>query len=218
MVEIKWHGHAFFTITLSNGYTIAIDPHDGLSIGLKRPSVKADLILVTHDHFDHNAVEIARKNGTRIFKSFYGEANIDNILIKGYRTFHDKFGGRRRGENTIYKLSVEGINIAHLGDLGHIITGELVNELKDLDVLMIPIGGVYTIGPDEAWEIITTLNPKITIPMHYWIRGLTLPLHRIDDFLAYVKKIRVERLSSNTLSLDPESLPKEPIIAILTPP
>ena len=110
------------------------------------------------------------------------------------------------------------MNIAHLGDLGHIITGELVNELKDLDVLMIPVGGVYTIGPDEAWEIITALTPKITIPMHYWIRGLTLPLHRIDDFLAYVKKIRVERLGSNTLSLDPVTLPKEPVITIPTPP
>lgn len=217
MVEIKWYGHAFFTITLSNGYVIAIDPHDGISIGLKRPRVEADLILVTHDHFDHNAIDIARKNGTRIFKNFYGEANIDNILIKGYRSFHDKVGGKRRGENTVYKLMVEGINIAHLGDIGHIITEELINELRDLDVLMIPVGGVYTIGPDEAWETVSLLKPRITIPMHYWIKGLTLPLHRINDFLAYVKKIRVVRLDSNTLSLDPANLPEEPIIAILSP-
>ena len=218
MIEIKWHGHAFFTIILSNGYTIAIDPHDGLSIGLKRPNVKADLILVTHDHFDHNAIDIARKNGTRIFRSFYGEADIDGIKIKGYRTYHDKFRGRRRGENTVYKLYVEGLNIAHLGDLGHILTDELINVLKNVDVLMIPVGGVYTIGPDEAWEIVSTLSPRITIPMHYWIRGLTLPLHRIDDFLAYVKKIKVERLDSNVLTLDPKTMPKEPIIAVLNPP
>ncbi len=218
MLWIKWFGHAFFTITLSNGYTIAIDPHDGLSIGLKRPSVEADLILVTHDHFDHNAVDVARKNGTRIFKSFYGETEIDNIRIKGYRTFHDKVGGRRRGENTVYKIVAEGISIAHMGDLGHIIGDELVNELKNIDVLMIPVGGVYTIGPDEAWEIVSMIQPRITIPMHYWIKGLTLPLHRIDDFLAYVKKVRVERLETNTLEIDAETLPSERVVAILKPP
>ena len=201
MVKITWLGHACFLIELSNGYKIVIDPHDGRSIGLPKPSVKADLVLVTHDHFDHNAIDIVRKEDTRVIKSLRGEAHVDDILIKGIRTYHDKEGGRRRGENTIYIIDVEGYKIAHLGDLGHK-PMEQLDLLKDVDVLMTPIGGVYTIGPDEVWDLIDKIKPPITIPMHYWVRGLTLPLFTIDDFLAYVKKIKVTRIESNKFTLE----------------
>ena len=134
MVKITWLGHACFLIELSNGYKIVIDPHDGRSIGLPKPSVKADLVLVTHDHFDHNAIDIVRKEDTRVIKSLRGDAHVDDILIKGIRTYHDKEGGRRRGENTIYIIDVEGYKIAHLGDLGHK-PMEQLDLLKGVDVL-----------------------------------------------------------------------------------
>jgi L-ascorbate metabolism protein UlaG (beta-lactamase superfamily) len=202
MVKITWHGHACVSITRSDGYTIVFDPHDGISIGLRRPNVKGDLILVTHDHFDHNAIDVVKKENSRIFKEFVGETEIDNIVIKGYRTYHDKFQGKRRGLNTVYVIEVEGNRIAHLGDLGHIPREEVINAIKNIDLLIIPVGGTYTIGPDEAWDIIVKTEPQNVLPVHYWIPGLNLPLYPIDDFLVYVKKYHVVRLDTNSFMLD----------------
>ncbi|WFO76197.1 MBL fold metallo-hydrolase [Desulfurococcaceae archaeon MEX13E-LK6-19] len=216
MVTIRWFGHACFAIS-TNGYTIVIDPHDGSSIGLPRPDIKADLVLVSHDHFDHNAVEVVSKETTRVLKMFYGEADFGNIKVKGIKTFHDKYNGRRRGENTIYIVNIGEYKIAHLGDLGHIPSEEVLNELKDIDVLMIPVGGVYTIDYQEAWSIVEKTLPKITVPMHYWVKGLILPLHPIDDFLALVKKIKVVRKDGNDFILEDE-LMETPKIIILKPP
>jgi len=205
MVIIKWHGHACVELKKSDGFTIVIDPHDGLSIGLKKPDVKADLILVTHDHFDHNAVNIVAKENSRILKAFYGEVEIDDIKINGFKTFHDKFMGRRRGLNAVYVVNIEDKRIAHLGDLGHIPESELLSILSGIDLLIIPVGGTYTIYPDEAWKIVELTNPVNIMPIHYWIPGLNLPLSSIDEFLMHVKKYRVVRLETNYFNLDDHS-------------
>ncbi len=202
MVKIIWCGHACVGIVRSNGYTIVIDPHDGISIGLPKPSIKGDLILVTHDHFDHNAVETVSKEDSRVIKEFRGEAIVDDIKITGIRTYHDKFEGKRRGENTIYVLEVDNYKIAHLGDLGHIPSEKILDNLKELDLLILPVGGTYTIYPDEAWKIIELVKPNNVLPIHYWVPGLTLPLHPIDDFIVYVKKYHVVRLNTNEFSLE----------------
>lgn len=201
MVKITWHGHACVSVTRSDGYIIVFDPHDGYSIGLPKPNIKADLVLVTHDHFDHNALSVVSKDDTRVFKEFHGYTDVDNLKIEGIKTYHDKFEGSRRGINTIYIVEVEGYRIAHLGDLGHIPDKNVLEKLKNIDLLIIPIGGVYTINPDEAWEIVEKTAPKNVLPIHYWVRGLTLPLYRIDDFLAYVKKYHVVRLDENSFEL-----------------
>ena len=214
-MKVTWHGHACFSITRSDGYTVVFDPHDGHSIGLTRPGVKGDLILVTHDHFDHNAVDIVKKDGSRVLKSFRGETSVDDIVVKGYKTYHDKYGGRRRGENTVYIVSIEGLRIAHLGDLGHIPGDELLSKLSGVDILFIPVGGVYTIDADEAWEIVSRVKPVITVPMHYWVKGLTLPLHSVEDFLSYVKKFRVVRHEENWFEVGKSSLPSENSVYVL---
>ncbi|ABN70441.1 conserved hypothetical protein [Staphylothermus marinus F1] len=201
MVIVEWHGHACVSIKKSNDYTIVFDPHDGVSIGLPRPNVKGDLILVTHDHFDHNAVDIVKKESSRVFKEFHGEALIDDVKIEGIKTYHDKFQGRRRGINTVYVVEVEGYRIAHLGDLGHKLSDELIDKLRNIDLLIIPVGGTYTIGPDEAWDIITEVQPNNVLPIHYWVKGLNLPLFPIDDFLVYVKKYHVVRLDTRSFKL-----------------
>ncbi len=202
MVKIIWCGHACVGIVRSDGYTVVIDPHDGVSIGLPKPSIRGDLILVTHDHFDHNAVEIVSKEYSRVMKEFRGEAIVDNIKITGIKTYHDKFEGRRRGENTIYVLEVDNYKIAHLGDLGHIPSENILDNLKGLDLLILPVGGTYTIYPDEAWKIIESVKPNNVLPIHYWVPGLTLPLHPIDDFIVYIKKYHVVRLDTNEFPLE----------------
>ncbi|MEM1675566.1 MAG: MBL fold metallo-hydrolase [Desulfurococcaceae archaeon] len=201
MVIVKWHGHACVEIVKNDGYVIVIDPHDGGSIGLKKPDVKADLVLVTHEHFDHNSVETVSKESTRVLRVFHGETIIDSIVVRGYKTYHDKNEGRRRGINTIYYLLINSFKIVHLGDLGHIPSDELINEIHGVDLLIIPVGGTYTIYPDEAWRIIEIAKPVNVLPIHYWIRGLTLPLFSIEEFLPYVKEYEVIRLETNSFDL-----------------
>jgi len=202
LVTIKWHGHACVEIVTSKGFSIVIDPHDGGSIGLERPRARADLVLVTHDHFDHNAVSVVAHENTRILKEFLGETRINDIRIEGLPSFHDKFGGKRRGKNTIYLIEVEGFKISHLGDLGHIPDEPVLQKLKSIDLLIVPVGGTYTIYPDEAWRIVELTGPNNVMPIHYWIEGLNLPLHPVDEFIMHVKKYQVVRLEENTFKLE----------------
>jgi len=110
------------------------------------------MVLVTHDHFDHNAVNTVSKEKTRVFKLFYGESIIDNVKITGLKTYHDKQKGKRRGENAVYIVEVKGVRVAHLGDLGEIPDQQVLDRLKGVNLLIIPVGGTFTIEPGEAWK------------------------------------------------------------------
>ena len=218
MPLIRWHGHACFEIVSSSGKVLVIDPHDGTSIGIKRPSVQADIVLISHDHFDHNAFHVVAKPGAEVIKMFVGERTINGIHILGVKTFHDKVGGRRRGENVVYRIAVDNIVIIHLGDLGHELDEATANRLKPVDVLLIPVGGTFTIGPEEAWNVIKALEPNVVIPMHYWIPGLNLPLRTVDEFISKASgNWRVEKLSSNEITISKETMPRN-IVYVLQPP
>lgn len=201
MVTIKWHGHACVEVKSIDGFTIVFDPHDGESIGLKKPLVKADLVLVSHNHFDHNAVEVVSKENTRVLKEMHGELVINNIVIRGFKTYHDKYEGSRRGSNTIYYVEISGYKIVHMGDLGHIPPNNIIESIRRVNLLIIPTGGTYTVDPYEAWRIIELTEPLNILPIHYWIRGLTLPLYSIEEFLPHVKRYRVVKLTSNSFNL-----------------
>ncbi|MEM0002419.1 MAG: MBL fold metallo-hydrolase [Desulfurococcaceae archaeon] len=207
---VSWHGHACVAIEFDT-YTIVIDPHDGASIGLRKPMVKGDLILVTHDHFDHNAVNVVSKDKSRVLKMHYGEAVVDNIKITGLRTFHDKSKGKRRGENTVYILEIKGFKLAHLGDLGEIPGDDIINKLKNVNLLMIPVGGTFTIEPNEAWIIVEKTKPINVMPIHYWINGITLPLKPVDEFLKQVKDYKIVKIDTN--KFDPTAYENSVIVA-----
>lgn len=202
MVEVAWHGHACVSLRRRDGYTIVIDPHDGYSIGVKRPEVKADLVLVTHDHFDHNAVSVVSGDKTRVVKSFRGEMVVDNIKVTGLLTYHDKLKGRARRENTVYIVEVDGKRVAHLGDLGEIPGSSVISALKGVDLLAIPVGGTFTIEPGEAWRLIEEVKPVNILPIHYWITGVTLPLKPLSEFLKHVKDYRIVELDTNKFTLE----------------
>lgn len=214
MTTIKWYGHACFEIVSDKGVIIGIDPHDGVSLGIKPPMFKADIILVTHNHFDHNAIQVISKPNSRVLDMFEGETTIDNIEIKGVKSFHDPYRGSLRGEVVLYKVKVDDLNIVHLGDLGTIPEDELLKEIKPADILMVPVGGIYTIGPSEAVEVVEKIKPKIAIPMHYKIPGLRLGLRKVDEFL---RKIRynVKRISREFTILKP-NLPLATEVWVLT--
>lgn len=202
MVKIAWHGHACVSISREDGYTIVIDPHDGSSLGLRKPEVKGDLVLVTHNHFDHNAVDVVTKPRSRMIKEFHGETDIDGLRIKGFKTFHDKQRGKRRGFNYVYLIEVSGKRIAHLGDLGDMPAEDVIGELRGLDLLIVPVGGVFTVDPDEAWNIVEKTQPLNILPIHYWVRGVNLPLKPLEEFLKHVRGYSVVELDSGIFNLE----------------
>lgn len=206
MVIIKWHGHACFEIIDFEGLSIVIDPHDGRSIGLKPPKASADVVLITHEHFDHNAYHLVLKPGGEKHSMREGEFKVAGKYdVKGIKVFHDKVRGRLRGSVVTYRLEVEDVSIIHVGDLGHIPSQDVIDKMIPIDILMIPIGGTYTIDAREAHEVSKILKPKIVIPMHYWVTGMNLPLAPLDSFLDIVD-YEVTKLDNNQWSISKEEL------------
>jgi len=184
-MQIIWKGQSCFQITSSEGknnhVNIVIDPFDE-TIGLRLPKLEADIVLTTHDHGDHNNVKAV--SGSPFLIEGPGEYEIKEVYIEGLSSFHDDSSGKEKGLNTIYTIEAEDIRICHLGDLGQKeLTPEQLEKIGEIDILMIPVGGVYTIGVKEAVRIMSQIEPNIIIPMHYQIPKLKLKLDGVDKFL-----------------------------------
>ncbi|AGN26477.1 MBL fold metallo-hydrolase [Candidatus Methanomassiliicoccus intestinalis] len=178
-MKIIWHGHSCFEIR--DGITVVTDPHDGKSIGIKPPVVKADVVLVSHDHFDHNCVRIV-KGDPKVVTSC-GETAACGLNVRGIPTFHDNEEGSKRGKNTIFCFEMDGIRFCHCGDLGHLLTEKQAEAIGPVDILFIPVGGVFTIDSQDAKRVIELLKPSVAIPMHYHVGGLSISVAGIDPFL-----------------------------------
>jgi len=184
-MQIFWHGHSLFQIIVSKNKNsqikIVIDPFDK-SIGLKVPRLEADILLVTHQHHDHNNVKAIAGNPFVIEGA--GEYEVKNVFIQGVPSFHDNVEGKERGGNIIYVIDAEGIKICHLGDFGQKeLSEEQLEKIGDIDILMIPVGGNYTISAEEANKIMSQIEPKITIPMHYQLPKSKIKLSPLSEFL-----------------------------------
>jgi len=204
MLQIRWHGHSCFEIT--NDVTLVTDPHDGKSIGIPAPSVAGDVILVSHDHYDHNSVKTVEKEDSKVVTD-ERKKNISNIEIKGIESFHDECDGAKRGKNIIYKFIMDDVSFCHLGDLGHELDDDAVQKIGDVDILFIPVGGTFTVDAEQAWKVINSIKPKIAIPMHYKIGGLSLPIDGVDSFLE--KNIFKTLKVGNEIDIEKEDLPSE---------
>ncbi len=211
MLQIRWHGHACWEIT--DDITVVTDPHDGRSIGIPAPSVAGDIILISHDHYDHNSVKSVEKEGSKVVTD-ERKRNIENVEIKGIQAFHDECSGEKRGKNIIYKFVIDGVTFCHLGDLGHDLDEGQIQQIGDVDILFVPVGGTFTVDAKQAWDIIEKIRPKITIPMHYKIGGLSLPIASIDPFLEK-NKHRLLKVG-NEIDIEKEDLPTEPEVWTFT--
>jgi len=192
-MNITWYGQSCFQISSSQGrnnhVSIIIDPFGG-DVGLKLPrKLEADIVLVSHDHFDHNNIKAVsgppcREADQPFIIKGPGEYEIKGVFVQGIPGFHDNSQGAERGNVTIYTIEAEGMRICHLGDLGQKeLSSDQLDKIGEVDILMIPVGGIYTIDAGEAIKIMAQIEPKITIPMHYQIPELKIKLGGIDKFL-----------------------------------
>lgn len=188
-MQIIWKGHSFFQIIVNSGkdnqVVLAIDPFDE-KVGLRVPRFAADILLVSHDHSDHNNIKAIE--GAPFLAEGPGEYDVKGVYIQGIPSFHDNNLGKERGRNTIFTIEAEELKICHLGDLGQKeLFSEQVEDIGEIDVLLIPVGGKYTISGQEALKIISQIEPKIVIPMHYCLgqakAGLGADLDGVEKFL-----------------------------------
>ncbi|MEE8470717.1 MAG: MBL fold metallo-hydrolase [Dehalococcoidia bacterium] len=178
-MEIIWLGHSCFKIRGKEA-TIVTDPFDR-TLGYPQRKLAANIVTVSHSHPQHSFVEGVGNHHKVISRP--GEYEIANVFINAIATFHDTVRGEHRGRNTAFLIEIEEVKICHLGDLGHLPTSEQIEQMSGADILMIPVGGVSTLGAPEAAETINLLAPKVVIPMHFKTDVVTMELEPLDRFL-----------------------------------
>lgn len=201
-MEITYLGHSSFKIKTKTA-TVVTDPFDPQMVGFKYSGVEGDIVTVSHNHADHNAY--AKVGEVKKVLEGPGEYEISGVSIMGFPSFHDAKDGGERGKNTIYVMEADGLRIAHLGDLGHVISDEIVDEMGSIDILMVPVGGFYTIGPKEAVEVCSKIDPYFIIPMHYKAEGINLSqFEHLEPKETFLKEIGMvaETLPKFTLKRD----------------
>jgi L-ascorbate metabolism protein UlaG (beta-lactamase superfamily) len=200
-MEISWLGHSCFKLK-GRKATVITDPYSpDLGYSLGKPV--ANIVTVSHQHPGHTYAKGVGGDPKAVTRP--GEYEISGVLIIGIATFHDEDKGKIRGKNTVYLIEMDEISICHLGDLGHVLTNEQVEELGDIDVLLVPVGGGSTINAASATEIVRQLEPKIILPMHYKTEALKRELEPVTRFL---KEIGVHDTTPQAkLSLTKSNLP-----------
>ncbi len=217
-MHIIWKGQSCFQIIVSQQkgeqVKLVTDPFSN-EIGFKLPKMEANVLLVSHQHYDHNNVKGVAGNPFLIEGP--GEYEIRGIFIQGISSFHDSREGKERGRNTIYTIDAEDMRICHLGDLGQKeLTPEQLDKIDNVDVLMVPVGGTYTVDAKGAASIISQIEPRIVIPMHYKIPKLKIKLDGVDRFLKEMGKKTSE--AQQKLLVKKKDLPKEETkIVVLKP-
>lgn len=187
-MDIKYLGHSSFLIKTKTA-RIVTDPFDPAMVGIKFPKTEADLVTISHDHKDHNQYKnVSGINGVEpLMIDMPGEFEKLGVRIFGFQSFHDKTQGKERGENILYKFEAEGISVLHCGDLGLVPEESFLETIGEVDILMVPIGGIYSLDADEAVSLVKKIEPNIVIPMHYG----TGKLASVNDF---TKKFGLDNL------------------------
>ncbi len=208
-MEITWLGHSCFRLK-SKDATLITDPYDK-NVGYKLGRPAADIVTVSHQHPDHNAV--SEISGEPKVIEGPGEYEIKGVMIVGIQTFHDSEGGKKRGKNTSYMIQMDDVQVCHLGDLGHVPTAEQVEEMSNVDILFIPVGGNYTINAAQAAEVISLIEPKIVIPMHYKTDVVKAEIDTLDKF---AREMGLKSTQTQPkLSVTKTTLPAEQQIVVL---
>jgi L-ascorbate metabolism protein UlaG (beta-lactamase superfamily) len=224
-LQIIYHGHSFFEIRSSKGTVIIIDPHMIEAYG-KPVNLKADIAILSHSHNDHTQLGVLENpNGVKVFRGFTGfglkakwqewNTTEKGIRIRTIPTYHDNVEGMKYGVNTIFALEVDGWKIVHLGDLGHTLSKKQIKDIGEVDVLMIPVGGIYTLNGSEARKVVEQLKPKEYIfPMHYGTPAFT-DLLTEEEFLDGLPPREIARVRDNRIVLNRDQDRPRPLVVLL---
>jgi L-ascorbate metabolism protein UlaG (beta-lactamase superfamily) len=215
-MKVKWLGHACFLLTSESGLRIMTDPYTPGVFGLDYapPAETADIVTVSHDHADHNNVAAVKGNPQVVRGA--GSHEAKGIQFKGVATAHDQSSGKERGANTIFCFALDGINVCHLGDLGHDLSDQTVAAIGDVDVLLIPVGGNFTIDAALANRVCQKLAPKVVIPMHFKnARCPGFPVAGVDDFTR--GRPQAKTIDGSEVELKKEQLPTATETIVLNP-
>jgi len=214
-MKIKYYGHAAFLITSDKGVKIIFDPYEsgayGGQLSYGRINDQADIALASHDHADHN--DTKSLPGSPQIVQGGGLKTLKGISVKGIPTYHDPSKGSERGINTVFKLDVDGIQVCHLGDLGHILSEKELTEIGPVDILLIPVGGFFTIDAKEATRVADQIKPKVLIPMHFKTEKAGFPIAPVEDFLK--GKSNLKRPGASEMAFDKASLPQKMEIVVM---
>ncbi|HEY4695029.1 MAG TPA: MBL fold metallo-hydrolase [Candidatus Nanoarchaeia archaeon] len=210
-MDITYLGQASFRIKGKTA-TVVLDPYSD-DIGIKFPKVEADIVTVSHEHYDHNAASLV--GGEPFVVRGPGEYEVKGVEILGVDSFHDEKGGAERGKNAIYNLKIDKINVCHLGDLGqNSLTNEQVEEIGNVDLLLIPVGGHFTIDASVAAKVASQLEPKIIIPMHFRDPQTKITeLEGAEKFLKEMGKENVQPVSK--FSVHADKFPEETQVVLM---
>lgn len=207
---IQWYGQACIEVRTKPGangeVTVVFDPYDP-KIGLRLPRLSADVVAVTHDHYDHN--NVPGVSGSPFLVQGPGEYEVKQIFLYGIPSWHDDKEGQERGPNTMYLLESEGMSLAHLGDLGQPeLTQAQLEHFEGVDILILPVGGTYTVNAKQAAAIVSQIEPRIIIPIHYQIVGLKVgkPLDGVEKF---VHELGLKPETTDKLKITKKDLPQE---------
>lgn len=210
-MKIKWYGHSCFKLTSENGVSIVTDPCDPPT-GYELKNISSEIITVSHDHHDHNYTKAVPGNPTVI--NTVGEHEVCGIRIRGIKSFHDECRGKKRGENIVFKYKIDGLNIVHMGDIGDISEQSLIDEIGETDVLLVPIGGIYTIDAAQARQLANKLHAKAVIPMHYKTASLAFELGDLDTFVDHAVDCSIHRLNQSEAVIEKDFLGSDRILIL----
>lgn len=216
-MKIKWYGHAAFKMTTSKGTSIIFDPYlsgaFGGAISYGRITEEADVVITSHDHDDHNYIRDI--NGRYMHINKEGAYTVKDMKIRTIKSFHDASKGKDRGENLISVVEADGLVLTHLGDLGHTLEKDMLSSIGKVDILLIPVGGFFTIDAEGATKVMNDIMPSITIPMHFQTDKCSLPIAKVDAFISGKKAVKIVGLSE--IEITKERLPKDLTIMVLEP-
>lgn len=207
-MQLEYFGHSMWKIAAS-GFSVVLDPFDEIGYPMP-PNLIADYVIISHEHHDHNNVSLVKGNPEVIRTS--GLHQTKDFRVEMIPVFHDYNAGAKRGRNHLIKLEIENLTLVHCGDLGHIPSQEVLAKIDRPDLLMIPVGEIYTLDLSDAWSLIRTVKPKIILPMHYKTDKLKFGLGSLDAFTKPAQQ--VVHHDSNKLEITPGLLAKEQIIIV----
>jgi len=204
-MKVKWNGHASFTLTSADGTVLVTDPYDPSGYGgvIKYEPVtdQADGVLVSHDHADHNYVE-SLSGSPEVLK---GSGRVKGVDVQGIASFHDESQGSERGTNTIFAFSMDGVRVCFVGDLGHRVSQDQVREIGPVDLLLLPVGGTFTLNARAAADVAEALRPRVVIPMHFKTDKCDLPIEGVEAFLSEVSGVK--KIGASEVDVSGDKLP-----------